>query len=243
MQPTLNGRADLHMHTTVSDGRATPVQMLDYAARFRALDVLAITDHDQLDASLWAVTQNGRYPFDIVPGVEVTSRDGHVLALWVTEPIPRGLSLAETAAAIHDQGGVAILAHPSELFIAPRMVWRLMQHPETLLDSGIDAVEAFNAGAITPGGNVATRLRLGRLPLPVVGNSDAHTPRCIGSGLTRFHGQRARELRQSLGMGWTRAEGQRWQITDYLKLCMPSHPKKPSGSSLPRALSSPPTPR
>ena len=133
MIPPLSGRADLHMHTTVSDGRATPAQMLDYAARFCRLNVLAITDHDRLEGSLWACEQNGRYPFDIVPGVEVSSADGHVLALWVTQPIPRGLSLAETVSAIHEQGGVAVLAHPFELFIAPRAVWRVLRRPNDLL--------------------------------------------------------------------------------------------------------------
>jgi hypothetical protein len=44
-----------------------------------------------------------------VPGVEVTSADGHVLARWVTEPIPKQRSLAETAAAIHEQNGFAVL--------------------------------------------------------------------------------------------------------------------------------------
>jgi predicted metal-dependent phosphoesterase TrpH len=241
--PALNGRADLHMHTTTSDGRATAAEMLDFAAHHRSLDVVAITDHDRLEASLWAASQNGRYPFEIVPGVEVSSRDGHVLALWVTQPIPRDLSLAETAAAIHEQDGLAVLAHPFELFIAPRAVWRALRHPQDLLDSGIDAIEAFNAGSIMPGGNLATRLRLGRLPLPVLGNSDAHLPGCIGSGLTRFHGSSARDLRHSLRQGWTRAEGYRWSIADYLTLCKPSHSKTPSVSLPAKVASSRPTPR
>jgi predicted metal-dependent phosphoesterase TrpH len=241
MVPELNGRADMHMHTTVSDGRATVVDMLDYAARYRTLDVLAITDHDRLEASLWAFSQQGRYPFDIVPGVEVTTREGHVLALWVTEPIPRGLSLAETAAAIHEQGGIAVLAHPAELFIAPRGVIRTMHQPRSLLDCGIDAIEAFNAGAITPFGNLAARLRLAGLPLPMMGNSDAHMPLSIGTGVTWFHGRTAAALRHSIGQGWTRAEGHRWRITVYLKLCTPSLPKKPSNFSRPKAGSHPQT--
>jgi hypothetical protein len=242
VSPTLKGRADLHMHTTASDGRATAQEMLDYAAQHRRLDVLAITDHDRLDASLWAASQNGRYPFEIVPGVEVSSRDGHVVALWVTEPIPRGLPLAETTAAIHEQGGLAVLAHPFELFIAPRAVWRVLRQPQYLIDSGVDAIEAFNAGAITPGGNGLTRWRLGGLTLPVLGNSDAHMAHHIGSGLTRFHGRSAHDLRESLRRGWTRAEGHRWLITDYLKLCTPSRPKTPSVSLPPKAASSRPIP-
>ena len=106
------GRADLHIHTTVSDGLFTPRQLLEHVARSGSLDVVAITDHDRIDGSLWAYARRNNYPFDIVPGVEVSSAEGHILALWVFEPIPAGLSMAETAAAIHQQGGIAILAHP-----------------------------------------------------------------------------------------------------------------------------------
>ncbi|HYO88086.1 MAG TPA: PHP-associated domain-containing protein [Candidatus Limnocylindrales bacterium] len=241
MIPVLAGRADMHMHTTESDGRATVVQMLDFAARQRQLDVLAITDHDRLDASLWAASQQGRYPFDIVPGVEVTSRDGHVLALWVSKPIPSHLSLKETVAAIHEQAGVAVLAHPFELFIAPRAVLHYIHRLQRVLDSGVDAVEAFNAGAITPGGNIATRLRMGHLPLAMMGGSDAHMAASIGSGMTRFHGHSADDLRRSIAQGWTRAEGQRWQIIDYWKLCRNSPPKRRSASSPMKAVSNPQT--
>lgn len=212
------GRADLHMHATVSDGLATVHEMLDYAARHTELDVLAITDHDQLDASLWAYYHQDRYPFEIVPGVEVTSAEGHVLALWVTEPIPKGMSLVETAAAIHEQQGVAIVAHPMEPTIAPHMVKRYLTHPRVLIQSGIDAVEIFNAGAITPGNNWLAQRVFGKLGLPVVGNSDAHMPHNIASGVTRFNGKTASDLRDSLALGCTTAEGKSWPITTYLKL-------------------------
>lgn len=212
------GRADLHMHTTVSDGLATVHEMLDYAARHTELDVIAITDHDQLDASLWAYYHQDRYPFEIVPGVEVTSAEGHVLALWVTEPIPKGMSLAETAAAIHEQKGIAIVAHPMEPTIAPHMVKRYLTHPRVLIQSGIDAVEIFNAGAITPGNNWLAQRVFGKLGLPVVGNSDAHMPHNIASGVTRFNGKTASDLRDSLALGCTTAEGKSWPITTYLKL-------------------------
>ena len=64
------GRADLHIHTTVSDGLHTPRQLLEHVARLGTLDVIAITDHDRLEGSLWAYARRDRYPFDIIPGVE-----------------------------------------------------------------------------------------------------------------------------------------------------------------------------
>jgi len=214
----LTGRADVHMHTRASDGLATVQQVLDYIEDWGGLDVIAITDHDVLDASLWAYSHRGRYSFDIIPGVEVTAREGHVVALWVTQPIPKRMSVKETAAAIHEQGGVAILAHPGEPCIAGRHMLRYFRHPEVLLEWDIDVVEMYNAGSITPGNNVLARRLCRQLPLPVVGNSDAHTLNAIGYGITRFKGRTAADFRAALGEGQTAVEGASWPITDYLKL-------------------------
>lgn len=218
MTVRLNGRADLHIHTTASDGTGTVQETLDHIARMGTLDVIAITDHDRLDASLWAYQHRHRYPFAIVPGVEVTSADGHVLALWVSAPIPTGLSLQETAHAIHEQDGIAVLAHPFEPLIAPHTILRYLTRPQVLSESGIDAVEVHNAGAFTPGGNWLARRVYERTGLPVLGSSDAHMPSLIGTGVTRFQGRTAADLRASIRAGQTAAEGTRWAITDYWKI-------------------------
>lgn len=228
--PKLTGRADLHMHTSASDGLCTAREMLDFAARYTDLTTIAITDHDVLDASLWAYSHKANYPFDIIPGVEVTTREGHVLALWVTQPIPKALSLAETCAAIHEQNGIAVLAHPFEPTIAPRASWRYLWHPEVLKQAGVDAVEVMNAGAFTPGGSRLARKRFDGHNLPVMGNSDAHSPSCIGTGITRFPGHTGADLRQALAQGWTLAEGRRWQITVYFNHYITSRRMKRSGS-------------
>ncbi|MCC6615878.1 MAG: PHP domain-containing protein [Anaerolineae bacterium] len=212
------GRADLHMHTNVSDGVHSVQQVLDYVSQQTRLDVIAITDHDRLDASLWAYERRANYPFDIVPGVEVTSADGHVLALWVTQPVPKGLSLAETAAAIHEQDGIAVLAHPLEPTIAPHNFLRYLTQPSVLIQANIDAVEVMNAGAFTPGCNWLAQRAYRNIGLPVVGNSDAHMIASIGSGFTWFAGRTAADLRMALALGQTAAEGTPWPITTYLRL-------------------------
>jgi predicted metal-dependent phosphoesterase TrpH len=227
----LTGRADLHMHTTASDGQASVEEMLEHITERGDLDVIAITDHDCLDASLWAHYHQYRYPFEIIPGVEVTTSQGHVLALWVTEPIPKGLPLRATADAIHKQGGVAVIAHPMEPTIAPHMCWRYLSHPEVLIQMGIDAIEIFNAGAITPGNNWFAQRVFGKLGLPVLGNSDAHLPESIASAVTRFEGHTADDLRESLALGTTAAEGKSWRITTYLKLLPIEIQKRRNGSS------------
>lgn len=212
------GRADIHMHTKASDGLATVERVLNYVEEQAELNVIAITDHDVLDASLWAYSQRAHYSFDIIPGVEVTAREGHVVALWVTQPIPKRMSVKETVVAIHEQGGIAILAHPGEPCIAGRHLLRYLRRPEVLLDWGVDAVELYNAGSLTPGNNLLAEYICRNLPLPAVGNSDAHTLSAIACGMTRFPGRTANDFRRALLAGQTVVEGSRWPITDYLKL-------------------------
>jgi predicted metal-dependent phosphoesterase TrpH len=225
-----SGLADLHMHTSASDGYPHVAALLDYVAAQQRLDVIAITDHDTLEASLWAYERRQNYPFDIVPGVEISSRGGHVLGLWVTAPVQRDMSLVDTVAAIHRQGGLAILAHPDELFVHPGLVWRYLTRPEVLLESGIDNIEVHNSGAPTPGGNLLSRRLARKLRLPMVGNSDAHTLTSIGCGVTCFQGRTALDLRRAIISGTTGAEGQLWPVTDYLKPLPNSMRRMPSAS-------------
>lgn len=212
------GTADLHMHTTASDGIMTAQQVLDEVARRGNLDVIAITDHDRLEASLWAYERRDLYPFDIVPGVEITTRHGHVLGLWVTSAIPPRMSLADTVAAIHEQGGIAILAHPFHIHMhlifraASKYVWK----PQMLLDCDLDGLEVHNAGLLLPGCNLFSRFFCKRVGgLASLGNSDAHTLGAIGSGRTRFPGKTAADLRAAIVARETYAEGGAWPLHDY----------------------------
>lgn len=215
----LTGRADLHMHTTASDGKYTVREMLDFiAAKRRSLNVIAITDHDTLDAALWAYEQRHRYPFDIIPGVEVSSLAGHILGLWVTTPIPRNMNLTDTVAAIHEAGGLAVLAHPFhiEMSLVRKQAWRYWRNPQVLLDSGLDAIEAHNAAIVTPGSNIIAGKLAKRIGLAVTGGSDAHTTGAVGSGVTCFAGQTADDLRLALTTRHTAAEGAAWHIKEYI---------------------------
>src|SRR5579862_1937821 len=109
---TTRATADLHMHTRYSDGRPTVRSLLDYVARNTILQVIAITDHDTIDGALEAQALQAHYPFEIIVGEEVSSRDGHILALFLRQRVAPGLSAADTVAAIHEQGALAVAAHP-----------------------------------------------------------------------------------------------------------------------------------
>src|SRR3972149_6605892 len=84
------GKADLHVHTASGDGMASPRQILDYVEAETDLDVIAVTDHDDLRGALEAreVCARGRYRFQVITGMEVTAIEGHIIALWVEEPLP-----------------------------------------------------------------------------------------------------------------------------------------------------------
>ncbi|HET9755458.1 MAG TPA: PHP domain-containing protein, partial [Candidatus Limnocylindrales bacterium] len=92
------GRADLHIHTQASDGIADVVAIIEHVAKRSDLDVIAITDHERIDGAMRAAELHaaGDYSFDLVVGEEVTTRRGHVLALFVTERMPALRPLEET---------------------------------------------------------------------------------------------------------------------------------------------------
>ena len=195
------GFADLHIHTAYSvDGTATPQAILKHAAHHTDLDVIAITDHDEIRGALEARDLAAQYAIEVVPGVEVSSRDGHILALWVERNIPIGLSAEETIGRIGEQGGLAIAAHPmarGTSALDAKTIRRLLNTPD--LAAIFIGIETFNAGLIYGrSSNRASRLLAQTLPVAQVANSDAHTPWMIGAGRTEFAGHRAADLRHAL---------------------------------------------
>src|SRR2546422_2728052 len=168
------GRADLHMHTTASDGWPSPQELVDYARATR-LNVIAVTDHDTIEGALRAAAHaaGSSSKLQVVIGEEVSSRDGHIVGLFVERRIRPGMSAAATVHAIHDQGGLAIAVHP---------FWRTARQMRSGPVHGVgwlaaelafDGVEVENA---TPGfyvvNQLARRLNLG-LGAAEVGCSDA----------------------------------------------------------------------
>ena len=204
----------MHIHSLYSDGTASVRDILDHVERHTQLDVIAITDHERVDGALRATELHaaGEYSFDLVVGEEVTTRRGHVLALFVTERLPALRPLEDTVAAIHAAGGIAIAAHPMApvpLSVGSRSLRRLRDHP----DQGVrlDALELFNpssAGRTRWGARV--RLNDRELNLPGVGNSDAHVLEGIGTGFTTFPGHTAGHYRAAVLSGDVIADGAHW---------------------------------
>lgn len=202
-----SGTADLHVHTTFSDGEDSPAEVLEWAERV-GLDVIAITDHDEIAGAEIAAElaeRTGTGP-DVIVGSEVSSADGHILALFISRLVPPGMSAADTVAAIHEQGGLAIAAHP---------FWRHATKPgprtysvgDRIGEVDFDAVEVINGG-FTPSmiaANQRASSAAGQLGRTQVGGSDAHVKHALGWAHTRFAGATAAELRAGVATGQTHA--------------------------------------
>ncbi len=208
------GKADMHLHTLYSDGTASVQAILDHVEAHTDLDLVAITDHERIDGAIRAraIHESGDYSFELVVGEEITTRRGHVLALFVTERIPALRPLPETLERIHDQGGIAIAAHPMAP-LTPSLGGRslLAAHhagdPRHRLD-GIELMNPSAAGRARRGAR--NRLNAEVLHLAAVGNSDAHVLEGIGSGWTWFAGSSAADYRAAVEARTTRPDGTFW---------------------------------
>ena len=211
------GRADLHMHTTASDGWPSPQELVDHAGGI-GLDLIAVTDHDTIEGALRAAEHaSRRTKLEIVIGEEVSSRDGHIVALFIEKKIRPGMSAAATVHAIHDQGGLAVAVHP---------FWRTQRRTGSGRVHGVgwlaaelefDAVEIENA---TPGfylfNQLARRLNMG-LGSAEVGGSDAHILDAVGRAYTEFPGRTPKALRAAIEAGTTMAGRQRYRAMGLMR--------------------------
>ncbi len=195
------GRADLHIHTLASDGTSGILEILDHVEHRTTLDVIAITDHERIDAALAAraIAEDDGLRVQVIVGEEITTRGGHLLGLFLASPIPPLRSLRESIARIHDQGGIAIPAHPLvpyPLCAQGRVLWGLARDPDARVHP--DALEVFNPtvlGRVRHRRVVAFAREIG---LPPIGSSDAHTAVAIGQGWTSFPGSTPGDLRAAI---------------------------------------------
>jgi len=205
------GRADLHIHTLASDGTSGIEEILAHAVDVARLDVIAITDHERIDAALAAraVARARDLPLEVVVGEEVTTRGGHLLALFIEEPIRPLRSLRSTIAAIHEQGGLAIPAHPLvpyPLCAQAFALRRLLADPDPAVHP--DGLETFNPTALGRPWHGRVVRFADEHGLAAVGSSDAHAAGAVGTGHTSFPGRSAEDLRQAILGRLTHSHGE-----------------------------------
>jgi len=160
------------VHTSHSIDGSCSVEEVVAAAKAKGLDGVAITDHNSI-AGHPEVEKFSKGGFLVIPGVEVTSADGHIVGLGVSKLIPRDLSANETVERIRKQGGIAIAAHPFALGRRPGLVRK----------AKFDAIEVLNSRAFLLSNPLARRFAE-RNKIPMVAGSDAHHRDEIGLAYT-----------------------------------------------------------
>lgn len=177
---------DLHVHTRFSPDGITRPENIVAAAKRAGLSGIAITDHDRRGAYDRLVRLGLANPtgvpvdgFLVIPGVEVSCREGHLLVIGATFDAPAGITAHEAIDKAHALGGLAIAAHPCD---RSRSGMGL-----DLLDTlALDGIEGWNSKTLSKKANLAAIRYAERRNLPVVAGSDAHFAKTVGRSHTKI---------------------------------------------------------
>ena len=208
------GKADIHIHTTHSDGMATVEQVFDFVEHKTDLDLIAITDHDMFDGADEARNLAARrnYRFQVLTGCEVTTLEGHLLVLGIDKPVRSLQGLDKTIAQVHEQGGVVIAPHPMSWMIRSigrNGLVRIHDNPDDLIYfDGFETLNPSIAGKVVEKQAKALNRRI--LKLAETGGSDSHILETIGTATTHFPGNSAADLLNALRSKTTTVEGHYW---------------------------------
>jgi hypothetical protein len=205
--PVAYSRADIHMHTNLGDGWASPARVIEEATR-KGLRLIAITDHDHLEGAkrveeLLARQNNA---LQLITGVEVSTRQGHLLGLFVKKAPKAMRSVEESIEAIKDQGGLVIVPHP-----LGRLVPSLSRKKiDALLEKGytIDGIEIYNPSPANASMRSTVRTANQQWHFAETGGSDAHFWQHIGAAYTLFPGNTPEDFRRAILERTVRSGGQ-----------------------------------
>lgn len=180
--PSASAFVDLHCHTSASfDSLASPRAVVAAAAR-RGLTHLAITDHDRIEGALEA-RDAAPAGLTVLVGEEIRTRDGDLIAMFLSRAIPPGLSATETIVAIREQGGLVGIPHPFDRFRGSMSKGGSPGELEALA-AAVDWVETWNARLMIGDGNARAAGLARAVGVPGVAVSDAHTTIEVGVAST-----------------------------------------------------------
>ena len=190
---------DLHIHSTYSDGHAS-VKDIIKAAKRRGLDGIALTDHDTMRGIPAARRYIKEQKLDLIliPGVEVTTSEGHLLVLGVEAPPERKMSPEETIEKAHELGGITDVPHPYHPF--RHAIGRI---------PNVDAVEVYNSKHLFGLANGRARIEARMRGIPMVAGSDSHFAETVGLGVTEILADDADGVLDAIRAGRTRILGRR----------------------------------
>jgi len=170
---------DLHMHTDHSHDCATPVEVLLATARAQGLGAIAVTDHNEISGALAAREQAREMDagVKVIVGEEVKTADqGEVIGLFIEELIPRGMTLQETVAEIHRQGGLVYVPHPFDRLHSVPDYEHLLQ-----IVADVDAIEVFNPRVAIGAFNEEAARFAAKYRIAAGAGSDSHVAQGLGS--------------------------------------------------------------
>jgi predicted metal-dependent phosphoesterase TrpH len=202
--------ADLHIHTSCSkDGESSVAQVLATAAAV-GIDVIAITDHDTMDG--YQIAREIASEVLVIPGVEVSTKDGHLIALGVTTAPEPGMPVLDTITKVHQAGGVTILPHPFHRY----------RHGAALkcfeAFGAADAIEVYNSRYVIPHANQRAMRLARKMGKPAVAGSDAHNARFIGYGRTLIDAEKdIGSILHAIRDGKTQPAGRKTPVRIYTK--------------------------
>jgi predicted metal-dependent phosphoesterase TrpH/glycosyltransferase involved in cell wall biosynthesis len=180
---------DLHLHTSWSHDCQVEPELLVAHAVAQGLGAIAVTDHNAFGGALAAAEAARGTGLVVIPGEEVKSKDqGEVIGLFLSEEIPRGMSFADTVAAIREQDGVVYLPHPFDRLHSIPSSSTLRAH---LAD--IDVFEVYNARLLFEAYNDEALRFARKYNLTMGGGSDAHVLQGVGTGGLRMRAFRDRD--------------------------------------------------
>lgn len=172
-------RADFHIHTEYSPDSALSIRSLLQRCEQAGLGLIAVTDHNTISGALRA-RELATIP--VIVGEEITTSEGEVTGLFLTEAIPRGLTAAETAKRIADQGGLVSIPHPFDVFrgnvISPDGLASVLRVA--------DVIEGFNARNTFGSANERAKRLAAAAGLPITAVSDSHTALEVGRTFTEL---------------------------------------------------------
>jgi predicted metal-dependent phosphoesterase TrpH len=169
-------KLDLHIHSQYSeDGAGTPKEIIKVLQK-RGLDGMSITDHNTLKGSLKALKEAPK-DFIVITGVEISTNNGHIIALNIKEEIPRNLSVEETVDRIIDLGGTPIIPH------LLRSMSGIKEKNLKIIKNKISTIEVFNSCS-NPQNNLKVIKIAKKYNLGGTGGSDSHSPKYVGSAYT-----------------------------------------------------------
>ncbi len=234
MTELFRSKADTHLHTTYSDGVATPAELVDYVASHTDLRVIAITDHDTTDGAFVAQAhaRRQRLDLDVIIGQEVTTDEGDIIGLFLEATLPQYATAIEAVRAIQAQGGLAIAAHPFSYWATATLMKGVDSKISALPLDGVEVRNGFPTNFIS---NPLTTWKNRRPDArhSELGGSDSHVPYTVGQAFTWFPGDTAEDLRAAIVEGETLAGGTLWtplslarMVPVLLKSGMPRHPSE-----------------